>query len=120
VDNLRSDKAYKTSTQKYIQKAIDLLEEVPGMSIDKLKLHINNEPITTLKFSDGSGKLVHIVNAANFHHVYVFNEMNLCLFSGYVGWLHTDGLKQAIADIQKLFVTPNLSNDWSKIFNINH
>jgi hypothetical protein len=119
VDNLYGGNDPRP-TKKYIQKAIDILQKVPGITIDKLQLHINNEPISTLKFSDGSGKLLYIVNIANIHHVYIFNEMNLCLFAGYVGWLHTDGLKQAIEDIKKLFVTPNLSNDRIKIRTLNH
>ena len=57
---------------------------------------------------------------AKIHHVYVLNEMNLCLFAGYVGWLHTDGLKQAIEDIKKLFIAPNSCSDRIKIRTLNH
>jgi hypothetical protein len=84
---------------------------VSGISIDKLKLFINDKPSATLKFSDGSGTLFHIVNAAKIHHVYIFNEINICLFAGYVGWIHTNGLQQAIEEIKKLFAFSESFND---------
>lgn len=120
IDNFCGDKDYKALNTKYIQKAIDRLQKVPGMSIDKLQLHINDEPIAILKFSDGTGKLFHIVNVAKIHHVYVFNEINLCLFAGYVGWIHTDGLKQALEKIQSLFADPSSCKDQIKIRNFSH
>jgi hypothetical protein len=120
MDNLRDEKEYKTSNRKHIQEAIDRLRNVAGISIDKLKLFINDEPIATLKFSDGSGKLFHIVNAAKIHHVYVFNEKNICSFAGYVGWIHTEGLQQAIEEIKNLFVFPDSFTNRIKIHNLNH
>jgi hypothetical protein len=118
VDNLHHKKEYKASNQKYIQKVIDRIQNVAGISIDKLKLFINDEPISTLKFSDGSGTLFHIVNTAKIHHVYIFNEKNICSFAGYVGWIHTDGLQQAIDEINNLFVFPESFKDRITIHNL--
>jgi hypothetical protein len=73
------------------------------MSKDKLKLYINENPQTLLNFADGSGKLCHVVNAAQIHHVYIFDQVNICLFTGYVGWIHTNGLKAAIELIKKSY-----------------
>ncbi|MGL5881358.1 MAG: hypothetical protein ACRC2V_26805 [Xenococcaceae cyanobacterium] len=120
MDNLCDEKENKTSNKKYIQQVIDRLQNVTGISIDKLKLFINDEPIATLKFADGSGKLFHVVNAAKIHHVYVYNEMNLCLFAGYVGWIHTNSLQQAIYEIKNLFIFSNSCTDRIKIHNLNH
>ncbi len=104
VDNLHGEEKSRNSNKKYLQEAIDRLQKVPGMSIDKIKFHINDEPIATIKFSDGSGKLFYIINAAKIHHIYVFNEKNICLFAGYVGWIHTKGLQQTIQQIETLYV----------------
>ena len=89
-------KVINVQIKKYLQEAINCLEKVPGISPDRLRFAINDKPIATLNFSDGSGKLFHVVNAAQIHHIYLFDEMNLCRFAGYVGWIHTNGLKAAI------------------------
>jgi len=86
-----------------IQNVISLLKEVPGMEVDKIKLHINDVPINSLKFKDCSGRLHHVVNAARIHHVYVFDNKNFCQFSGYVGWMHTQGFQQAVKLVEKNF-----------------
>jgi hypothetical protein len=97
VDHLQ-DQEYLGN--KFIQYAIDWLQNVPGITVDQLKLHINDEPTTTLTFADGSGKLFHVINAARIHHVYLFDAMHLCRFAGYVGWLHSKHLEEAIAHIK--------------------
>ncbi|BAU65274.1 hypothetical protein STA3757_26550 [Stanieria sp. NIES-3757] len=96
VDYLLDEKTSQSSGQKYLQEAINFLKKVPGMSIDQLKLTINDKSTTALNFSDGSGKLFYVINAAQIHHVYIFDEMNFCRFAGYVGWIHSNGLKNAV------------------------
>ena len=103
VDNLQDEGSRQYSAKKYLQEAINCLIKVPGMSSDKLKLHINENPTTTLKFSDGSGKLFYVVNAARIHCVYLFDERNLCRFAGYVGWIHTNGLKKAVELVKNYY-----------------
>jgi hypothetical protein len=103
IEGLQDEKSSQHSDQKYLQKAINCLKKTPGISPDKLKFAINDKPMATLNFSDGSGKLLHVVNAAQIHHVYLFDDMNICCFAGYVGWIHTNGLKAAIELIKSCY-----------------
>ena len=103
VDNLQDETSSQCLDKKLLQEAISCLKKVPGMSLDKLKLHINDNPVDTLNFSDGSGKLFHVINTARVHHVYLFDEMNLCCFAGYVGWIHINGLKETIKLIKNYY-----------------
>jgi|GEM_PF-505381 len=84
----------------FLQQAIASLQQVSGMTDDSLKLSINDKPVKSLRFLDGSGTLSLIVNMAQVHHVYVFDPENVCLFSGFVGWIHTQNLTDAIAEIE--------------------
>lgn len=69
----------------FLQQVIDDLQNVPGMTKNLFKMGINDEPAKLLKFSDGSGTLSLIVNLAQVHHVYVFDQTNVCRFAGFVG-----------------------------------
>jgi hypothetical protein len=102
-DNFQDGKNIQSSQKTYLQKAISFLEEVPGMSVDNLKLHINDAPTNTLNFIDGSGELFHVINYARVHHVYLFDNLNFCQFAGYVGWIHSNGLKKTIESIYDYF-----------------
>ena len=52
--------------------------------------------LQSLNFPDRSGTLYLIVNPVQVHHVYVYDDQDNCKFAGYVGWMHTDGLKQEV------------------------
>lgn len=103
VDYLQDAQSSQSSDKKSLQEVINCLKKVPGISLDRLKFAINDNPIATFNFSDGSGKLFHVVNAAQIHHVYLFDDMNICCFAGYVGWIHTNGLKAAIELIKNCY-----------------
>ena len=103
VDNFHEKTSSQYSDKKHLKEAIDCLREVPGITLDKLNFAINDKPVAILNLADGSGKLFHIVNAARVHHVYLFDEMNLCCFAGYVGWIHTNGLKETIKLIRNYY-----------------
>jgi hypothetical protein len=103
ADHLQQDPVDRPIEGNHLQKAIEFLQTVPGMTIDKLKLHINDKPAEALNFADGSGKIFHIINAAKVHHVCIFDNMNLCRFSGYVGWLDTHHLQDAVELTKKFW-----------------
>jgi hypothetical protein len=86
--------------QSSLNLVIERLKAVKGMTEDKLKIHINDEPKLKLTLSDGSGVVFHVVNAAKVHHVYLFDRQNICQFAGYVGWLDTKYLEACIESIQ--------------------
>lgn len=102
-DNLQEGKNSQSCKLTYLQKAIDSLKDVHGISIDNLKIHINDKPINILNLADGSGKLFHVINYAQIHHVYLFDNLNFCQFAGYVGWFHSNELKKAIELIEEVF-----------------
>lgn len=52
--------------------------------------------LAELKFRDGSGILRFCNNPLKLHHVYIFDRENNCEFVGYVGWIHSEGLKEEI------------------------
>lgn len=84
-------------------EAIIRLGKVPGITTDKMSLHINDQPLSSVSFRDSSGKIHLVVNALNIHHVYVFDSSNSCKFAGYVGWMHIDALKKEFNFIKSNF-----------------
>ena len=101
VKEVFSLEAHQTSGNKEcLEEIIHHLQEVPGMTVDKSRQHIDEEPVNHLSFSDGSGNLKHIVNAFGVHHVYLLDKANTCRFSGFVGWVHNRKLKEAIKFIE--------------------
>lgn len=103
VSNVLGIQETNLSGDTAIQSVIALLKNVSGMTSDQMKLYINDSPVNSLRFKDGSGRLHHVVNAARIHHVYIFDHNNLCQFSGYVGWIHTDGFLEALLLVEKSF-----------------
>jgi hypothetical protein len=76
-----------------IQKVIARLNKVPGI----------DNTLAELKFRDGSGILRFCNNPLKIHHVYIFDRENNCEFVGYVGWIHSQGLKEEIKFIERSF-----------------
>jgi hypothetical protein len=103
VCNILDIKASSSFGGTAIQSVIATLKSVSGMTQDQMRLHINDSPENLLSFGDGSGRLRHVINAARIHHVYVFDNNNLCRFSGYVGWIHTDSFLKALRLVEKSF-----------------
>ncbi len=103
TDNIIGEQTEQESSINMMQKAIQLLEIIPGMTKDQMRLHIKDEPVELVKFKDDSGKIHLVVNAARVYHVYVFDNNENCSYSGYVGWIHTDGLKKEVEFIKKGF-----------------
>lgn len=103
VDHLQSRPMGIRVDAKHLQKAVEFLQKVPGMTIDKLKLHINDKPVDVFNLADNSGRILHVINAAKVHHIYVFDEVNICRFAGYVGWLDTRALQDAIELMKKFW-----------------
>ncbi|MBD2001376.1 hypothetical protein H6G00_33085 [Leptolyngbya sp. FACHB-541] len=109
VCNILDIKEANLSGNTSIQSVIALLENVSGMTCDQMRLHVNDNPANSLSFKDGSGRLHHVINVARIHHVYIFDHNNLCQFSGYVGWVHTDSFLQALLLLEKTFCCSSAS-----------
>jgi hypothetical protein len=89
-----------------IQRVIERLYKVPGMTNDVMQLSrraFMDDTLAELKFIDGSGMLRFCVNPLKIHHVYLFDSKNNCKFVGYVGWIDSEGLKKEIEQIKQNF-----------------
>ena len=85
------------------QKVINRLDKVPGMTENRMQFGWNSpldKTFENLNFSDGSGTLRLVVNPLQIHHVYIFDTKDVCQFAGYVGLIHTNGLKKEIEFIK--------------------
>ncbi|MEW5860815.1 MAG: hypothetical protein AB1861_26160 [Cyanobacteriota bacterium] len=101
ADNILGEKKASSLKNSMLQEVTTRLYRVPGMTNDKE----NNSKVAIvyLKFKDGSGTLRVFVNPLQVHHVYVFDNKDVCKFGGYVGWIHTTGLKEEIECIQRKY-----------------
>ncbi len=102
--HLITDNIFKETPEPSLNTLVDIvrrLSRIPGMTNDTG----NNSKVAIvhLRFKDGSGTLRLFVNPLQVHHVYIFNSNEDCQFGGYVGWMHTEGLKQEIEFIKRNF-----------------
>ena len=87
------------STSSPTEKAIQILQKTPGMTDaaprdfhkGRYKCHL----------SDGS-IITHWVNNFNVHHVFIASKTGKMIYGGFVGWVHTDGLLESLAEIECL------------------
>jgi hypothetical protein len=79
---------------------VDLLNEVEGMTQAHSRDFKNATPRFTLR--DGSVLKV-FKNPVGVNHVFIADDQGNMIFGGFVGWIHADGLKQAIATIRSDF-----------------
>lgn len=101
ADNILGKTKEPSLNNSMLQEVATRLYKVAGMTNDKE--NNSNVAIVYLKFKDDSGTLRVFVNPLQVHHVYVFDDKNVCQFGGYVGWLHTTGLKEEIEYIQRKY-----------------
>ncbi|MHC5938374.1 hypothetical protein [Nostoc sp.] len=86
-----------TSIYQIAQKVVEILVNVPGITQAHSRDFRRARPIFTLK--DGTVIKV-FVNPANVKHIFLADSNNKMLFGGYVGWIDTKGLNQAIEKIK--------------------
>ncbi len=77
-------------------KIIQRLYSVPGMTDANIQYFAKSQ--VKIKFPNGVS-LHTWKNSLRVDHVFVTDEQNNCLYGGYVGWTHTEQLKQAINEI---------------------
>lgn len=92
------------SNEGLIRAVIERLQAVPGMAECLLW---SDSPLDTIlfksSFHNNCGVLQLSMNPLKIHHVHIFDREGNCCFAGYVGWVHTQGLKAAIGDIRMIF-----------------
>ncbi len=86
-----------SSISQNAQKAVEILINVPGMTQAHSRDFLRATPIFTLK----DGTVIKIfINPAHVKHIFLGDSKNKMIFGGYVGWIHTKGLTQAIEKIK--------------------
>ncbi|MEH2165293.1 MAG: hypothetical protein V7K41_01165 [Nostoc sp.] len=86
-----------TSISQTAQKIVEILVNVPGMTQAHSRDFRRARPIFTVK----DGTVIKIfINPANVKHIFLADSNNKMLFGGYVGWIDTKGLNQAIEKIK--------------------
>ena len=84
------------SEARPVMETISQLRSVPGMTDAHPKDFERSQPIATLK----NGTIVRIWdNLLGVKHIFLENDRGECEFSGYVGWVHRDGLDRAIKSV---------------------
>ncbi|NMG11924.1 hypothetical protein [Brasilonema sp. UFV-L1] len=82
------------------QQVVEILVNVPGMTMAHSRDFQRATPFFTLK----DKTVVKIfTNPAHVKHIFLADQNNKMLFGGYVGWIHTNGLNEAINNIKKEF-----------------
>ena len=77
---------------------IERLQLIPGMTdahsrdFEKAKAYLNFERGISIKLWK---------NPLNVLHVFVSSEQEQCLYAGFVGWIHSDGLYQGLEAIHQ-------------------
>ncbi len=85
-----SDKVTECTTSSLIETLKSRINQVPGMTPANRADFQHSEPY--LKFQNGVQ--VHTwKNAMGVDHVFICNEDRLCVYGGYVGWIHSSGLE---------------------------
>jgi hypothetical protein len=82
------------------QEAIAILENVPGMTKAHHRDFKSSNPIIRLR--DGTAVRTW-KNQLGVDHVFLADSNDTMVYAGYVGWIHSEGLNRAIAQIRKDF-----------------
>lgn len=103
VDNTQ-DSRQKTKGQKATSNILDqvmsILNQVPGMT----EAHKRDFDRAVPKFKLCDGSVVKTwTNPVAVDHVFLADKSGKMIFGGFVGWIHSDGFHQAIAQIQRDF-----------------
>ena len=86
---------------KVAEQVVALLQAVPGMTPAHERDFPRSQPAFTL--NDGSTVVRTWKNPVGVDHVFLGTSDNKMVFGGFVGWIHAEGLKQALNDIRARF-----------------
>ncbi|AFZ04545.1 hypothetical protein [Calothrix sp. PCC 6303] len=89
-----------SSISKTTQQVIEILVNVPGMTMAHSRDFQRAVPLFTLK----DKTLVKIyINPAQVKHLFLADSNNKMIFGGYVGWMHNKNLNEVIDNIKKVY-----------------
>ena len=91
-----------SSISQTAQKVVEILVNVPGMTMAHSRDFQRATPFFTLK----DKTVVKIfINPAQVKHIFLADDNNKMIFGGYVGWIHTKEMNKAIDKIKKEFTS---------------
>ncbi|MEH2038626.1 hypothetical protein [Nostoc sp.] len=89
-----------SSISQTAQKVVEILVNVPGMTMAHSRDFQRATPLFTLK----DQTVVKIfINPAQVKHIFLADDKSKMIFGGYVGWIHTKEMNKAIDKIKKEF-----------------
>ncbi|WP_392532009.1 hypothetical protein [Nostoc sp. C117] len=89
-----------SSISQTSQQVIEILVNVPGMTMAHSRDFKRATPLFTLK----DRTLVKIyINPAQVKHIFLADSNNKMIFGGYVGWIHNEKFNEAMDNIKKHF-----------------
>ena len=81
-------------------EAIRALDQVPGITqASSRDLKASN---ILFKLRDGT-VVSRYKNPIGFEHIFLSNEQGECVYGGYVGWIHNDGLLRTVEEIRQKY-----------------
>ena len=83
-----------------ISRLIDHFRAVPGITDANASDFVHAK--TVFSFSEGVSLRIW-KNPVGVQHIFIANQYGKCEYAAFVGWIHTDGLKQAIDSVAKKF-----------------
>ncbi|MDR2494874.1 MAG: hypothetical protein LBD24_06605 [Spirochaetaceae bacterium] len=98
--NRMADAPRSNTVGNEASEAIRELERVPGITpASSRDLKASNN-----LFSLRDGTVVsRYKNPIGFEHIFLSNERGECIYGGYVGWIHNDGLLDAVDRIRQKY-----------------
>ncbi|BBD70850.1 serine/threonine kinase [Nostoc commune NIES-4072] len=90
----------KTYTVNIAKEVMVILENVPGMTRAHHRDFISSHPIMRLR----DGTVVRTwKNPVGVDHVFLGDRNDRMIYGGFVGWIHSEGLQQALTRIRRDF-----------------
>ncbi|EKD08112.1 J domain-containing protein [Limnospira fusiformis SAG 85.79] len=98
--NARQKTESQRSTSNILKRVINILNEVPGMT----PAHHRDFNRAIPRFKLGDGSVVKTwKNPVGVDHVFIADKSGNMIFGGFVGWIHSNALQEAIDEIHKDF-----------------
>ncbi|WP_041430878.1 hypothetical protein [Synechococcus sp. PCC 6312] len=100
VEDWNNPASVSNEISKVSEQVVDYLNRLPGMTQAHSRDFKRAMPIFTLR--DGS-VVKAWKNPIGVEHIFIANKNGEMVFGGFVGWVHSEGLRQAIAEIRSNF-----------------
>ncbi len=101
VDEWNSTAPVADRISNVAEEVVEALNQVPGMT----QAHSRDFKQATPRFTLRDGSILKMwTNPMGVKHVFIADCDGKMIFAGFVGWIHADGLSDAIAEIKRKFI----------------